>query len=92
MRFFSVLVLGALLAAPACASARLADLSVYDRTDQRYLTIHEHRGQRYVAGQPGQHPQQAVQLEQRGQREPAARQVVGTDLEPQHGLILRPAA
>lgn len=53
MRFLSAFVLGALLVAPACASARLADLQVYDRTDQHYLTIHDYRGQRYVAGQPG---------------------------------------
>lgn len=51
-RLARLLLLGALLA-PACASAHLADLQVYDRTDQRYLTIHEHRGQRYVAGELG---------------------------------------
>jgi hypothetical protein len=29
------------------------DVEVYDRTDQRTLTLHEHDGRRYVAGEPG---------------------------------------
>ena len=48
-----IAVLALLLAGPATASARLADLEVYDRTEGRSLTLHEFRGQRYVAGTPG---------------------------------------
>lgn len=46
-------LLASLLAGSGPACAGLADLQVYDRTAQRYLTIHEFHGQRYVAGQPG---------------------------------------
>jgi hypothetical protein len=45
--------LAVLLGAPGLAHATLAELEVYDRTDGRTLTIHHHRGQRYVAGTPG---------------------------------------
>ena len=46
-------VLGLLLAGPGTVAARMADLEVYDRTDGRFLAIHDYRGQRYVAGEPG---------------------------------------
>ena len=46
-------MLGLLAAGPSTAFAHLADLQVYDRTEQRLLTIHDFHGQRYVAGTPG---------------------------------------
>jgi len=46
-------LLGLIVAGPSTAFAHLADLQVYDRTEQRLLTIHDFHGQRYVAGTPG---------------------------------------
>jgi len=45
--------LALLLSAPGLAQAGLAEIEVYDRTDGRTLTLHHHKGQRYVAGTPG---------------------------------------
>jgi hypothetical protein len=41
------------LALPSAADARLADIEVFDRASGEVLPIHEHRGQRYIAGTPG---------------------------------------
>lgn len=50
-------ILGALLAAAlstqACATGRLADLTVHDRAEGRRLPVHWHQGRAYVAGRPG---------------------------------------
>ena len=37
----------------AAAVGRLVDLAVYDRTSQQELTVYQHDGRYYVAGQPG---------------------------------------
>lgn len=49
----AAITLALLLGAPAAACASLAEIEVYDRTAGHTLTIHHHRGQRYVAGSPG---------------------------------------
>lgn len=46
-------VLVASLAAQAQAIGRLADVSIYDRTDGRELPVYSHHGKYYVAGTPG---------------------------------------
>jgi hypothetical protein len=47
----------AALALLGCASAsghsRLAEVSVYDRTEGRWLEVHRHQGRAYVVGKPG---------------------------------------
>src|SRR5512139_1991559 len=48
-------LLGVALTAPAvqaCAPS-VARVELYDRTEQRTLDIHRHRGRQYVVGQPG---------------------------------------
>jgi hypothetical protein len=37
----------------ALAHGRLADLSVYDRTEGRWLQVYRHEGRAYVVGKPG---------------------------------------
>ena len=41
------------LTAPAGAVGRLADLTVYDRTEGKRLQVHWHQGRAYVVGKPG---------------------------------------
>lgn len=43
----------ALALAPQAFAGSLADLSVYDRTEGKRLTVHWHEGRAYVAGKPG---------------------------------------
>ena len=38
--------------APAFAHGRLADISVYDRTEGRWLQVYRHEGRAYVVGKP----------------------------------------
>ena len=42
-----------LSAAPALAHGRLADVSIYDRTEGRWLQTYRHEGRTYVPGKPG---------------------------------------
>ena len=42
-----------LACAPTLAQSRLADISVYDRTEGRWLQVYRHEGKRYLAGKPG---------------------------------------
>jgi hypothetical protein len=42
-----------LAAAPAAAHGRLADVTVYDRTEGRWLPTYRHEGRMYVPGKPG---------------------------------------
>jgi hypothetical protein len=49
-----------LAAGEAAAHGRLAELSVYDRTDGRRLAVHWHQGRAYVAGKPGNEYQVTV--------------------------------
>jgi len=39
--------------AQAWAHGRLADISVYDRSEGRYLQVYRHEGRAYVVGKPG---------------------------------------
>jgi hypothetical protein len=49
-----LLALALLFVLPFAARAgSLADVELYDRTANRFLPVHEHRGQLYVAGEPG---------------------------------------
>ncbi|HSA90871.1 MAG TPA: hypothetical protein VLF42_13345 [Burkholderiales bacterium] len=38
---------------PALAHGRLADISVYDRSEGRWLQVYRHEGRAYVVGKPG---------------------------------------
>lgn len=49
----SAVSMWAALAAPAAAVGTLADLSVYDRTENRMLAVYSYDGRHYVAGKPG---------------------------------------
>jgi hypothetical protein len=49
-----------LAAGEARAHGRLAELSVYDRTEGRRLAVHRHEGRAYVAGKPGNEYQVTV--------------------------------
>ena len=42
-----------LSAPPALAQGRLADVSIYDRTEGRWLPLYRHAGRAYVPGKPG---------------------------------------
>jgi hypothetical protein len=49
-----VVAIATLLAAvPALAHGRLADVSIYDRTEGRWLQVYRHDGRIYVPGKPG---------------------------------------
>ena len=43
----------AIAALPASAVGSLMDVTVYDRTEQRVLAVHQHQGRYYVVGKPG---------------------------------------
>jgi hypothetical protein len=47
-------------ATQACASGRMAELTVYDRTEGRQLHVYWHAGRAYVAGKPGNEYQVGV--------------------------------
>jgi hypothetical protein len=50
----SVVAIATLLAGThALAHGRLADISVYDRNDGRWLQVYQHEGRSYVVGKPG---------------------------------------
>jgi hypothetical protein len=66
MNVRTMLAMLALLAAgEAAAHGRLADLSVYDRTEGRRLAVHWHGGRAYVVGKPGNEYQVTVRNRQR---------------------------
>jgi hypothetical protein len=50
-----------LSAAHAYAHGKLADLSVYDRSEGRWLPVYRHEGRTYVVGKPGHEYQLRVQ-------------------------------
>lgn len=52
--------LALVLAGEAAAHGRMADLSVYDRTEGRRLPVHWHEGRAYVVGKPGNEYQVTV--------------------------------
>jgi len=45
--------MASLASAPALAHGRLADISVYDRSEGRWLQVYRHEGRAYVVGRPG---------------------------------------
>jgi hypothetical protein len=58
-RIFLTSFLTAALAAaalPAMALGRVADVNVVDRSTGQTLPVYSHRGQYWVAGQPGANP------------------------------------
>lgn len=67
MKALSVVVAAATLftATYAFAHGRLADLSVYDRSEGRWLPVYRHEGRAYVAGKPGHEYQIRVTSRQR---------------------------
>jgi hypothetical protein len=66
MNIRTLLAMMALLAAgEALAHGRVADLSVYDRTEGRRLAVHWHEGRAYVVGKPGNEYQVTVRNRQR---------------------------
>jgi len=61
MKARTMLAMLALIAAgEAVAHGRMADLSVYDRTEGRRLPVHWHEGRAYVVGKPGNEYQVTV--------------------------------
>jgi hypothetical protein len=55
MRTIRLVVAAATLmsAAPALAHGKLAEVSVYDRSEGRWLQVYRHQGRAYVVGKPG---------------------------------------
>lgn len=51
--WLAALVLAWGAAAPAAAGSQLADVTIYDRTEHRVLSVHFHESRRYVEGKPG---------------------------------------
>jgi len=51
----AIAALAAVLALPAAAVGRLADVKVIDRDTGQTLPVHHHRGEYWVAGRPGAH-------------------------------------
>ena len=49
---------------PAGAVGSLADIAVYDRSENRVLTVHYHEGRYYVAGKPGNEYQLTIRNQQ----------------------------
>ena len=56
----ALLALALLGAGEAAAHGRLAELSVYDRTEGRRLSVHWHEGRAYIVGKPGNEYQVTV--------------------------------
>lgn len=54
-----------LLPLPAAAVGRSADITVYDRVQQRILPVYLHEGRHYVAGQPGNEYEVRIRNRQR---------------------------
>lgn len=51
----SLLLLGCVIAIPACAAGRLAEVEIVDRDTGQQLQTYCHRGEYWVAGEPGVH-------------------------------------
>ena len=60
-------VLLAAMAGPAAAVGNLADISVYDRAENRTLPVYFHEGRYYVAGKPGNEYQVNIRNTQPGE-------------------------
>jgi hypothetical protein len=55
-----IAILTLIMGGEAAAHGRMADLSVYDRTEGRRLAVHWHEGRAYVVGKPGNEYQVTV--------------------------------
>ncbi len=64
---FKVLSILTLMAGPAAAIGNMADVTVYDRMENRALPIHQHNGRYYVVGKPGNEYQ--IRVANRGRNE-----------------------
>lgn len=60
MKISMLLLTGLMLSGEAMAFGRLADIQVMDRTTGATLQVYEHRGRRYIAGEPGHEYQLSV--------------------------------
>ena len=60
-------VLLAAMAGPAVVVGNLADISVYDRAENRTLPVYFHEGRYYVAGKPGNEYQVNIRNTQPGE-------------------------
>ena len=83
------------LATQACAHGRLAQVSVYDRNENRQLPVYWHDGKAYVVGRPGNEYQ--VSVRSRGEEVLAVVSVDGVNVvtgetaaAPQSGYVLAP--
>jgi hypothetical protein len=98
MKFFTMLCAAALaaLATHAAAVGRLADVTVFDRNENRQLPIHWHEGRAWVVGKPGN--EYAVRVRNRGREDVLAvisvdgvNVVTGETATPQQsGYVLSP--
>jgi Tfp pilus assembly protein FimV len=66
---FKIIYLSLMVGIPGGASAvgSIADVTVYDRVENRALPIHQHNGRYYVVGKPGNEYQ--IRLQNRGSQE-----------------------
>jgi hypothetical protein len=97
--FHLTLVLLALsAAAPAWPHGRIADLSVYDRTEGRRLPVYWHEGRAYVVGRPGNEYQVSLRSRQHDEllavvSVDGVNVVTGQTADPsQSGYVLGPRA
>jgi len=64
---FVAAVFMAVSASPAWAVGTIADVTIYDRTQNRTLPLHYHEGRYYVAGQPGNEYEVRIRNNQAGE-------------------------
>ena len=64
---FVAAVFMAVSASPAWAVGTIADVTIYDRTQNRTLPLHYHEGRYYVAGQPGHEYEVRIRNNQAGE-------------------------
>jgi hypothetical protein len=75
----------------AYAHGRLADVSVYDRSEGRWLQVYRHEGRAYVVGKPG-HEYQIRVANRLGEDLLAVMSVDGVNVPPARPCIPRRAA
>ena len=65
-KFLIAAILAFSWAAPACAIGAIADITIYDRAENRALPVYAHEGRYYVVGRPGNEYQVHVRNNQAG--------------------------
>ena len=65
-KFLIAAILAFSWAAPACAIGAIADITIYDRAENRALPVYAHEGRYYVVGRPGNEYQVNVRNNQAG--------------------------